>query len=130
MQTPSPRLQTPSPLMQTPSLQSCHLSCILGSQPHSFPVNRMTDTCKNITLPQTSFAGGKNIDILKHVMHGCIALFTMTCDNLIFSNSEHDGSHLCIASKEVQELSQGKFQVEKISSPSGSIPDRITSDVL
>ena len=23
------------------------------------PVNRMTDVCKNITLPQTSFAGGK-----------------------------------------------------------------------
>ena len=24
------------------------------------PVNRMTDRCKNITLPQTLFAGGKN----------------------------------------------------------------------
>ena len=24
------------------------------------PVNRMTDACENITLPQTSFAGGKN----------------------------------------------------------------------
>ena len=24
------------------------------------PVNRITDACKNITLPQTSFAGGKN----------------------------------------------------------------------
>ena len=24
------------------------------------PVNRITDRCKNITLPQTSFAGGKN----------------------------------------------------------------------
>ena len=24
------------------------------------PVDRMTDRCKNITLPQTSFAGGKN----------------------------------------------------------------------
>ena len=24
------------------------------------PVNRMTDRCKNITLPQTSFAGGNN----------------------------------------------------------------------
>ena len=23
------------------------------------PVHRMTDACKNITLPQTSFAGGK-----------------------------------------------------------------------
>ena len=25
------------------------------------PMNRMTDRCKNITLPQTSFAGGKNL---------------------------------------------------------------------
>ena len=25
------------------------------------PVNRMTNRCKNITLPQTSFAGGNNI---------------------------------------------------------------------
>ena len=24
------------------------------------PVNRMTDRCENITLPQTSFAGGNN----------------------------------------------------------------------
>ena len=24
------------------------------------PLNRMTDACENITLPQTSFAGGKN----------------------------------------------------------------------
>ena len=24
-------------------------------------VNRMTDSCKNITLPQTSFAGGKKV---------------------------------------------------------------------
>ena len=24
------------------------------------PVNRMTNMCKNITLPQTSFAGGNN----------------------------------------------------------------------
>ena len=26
---------------------------------HASTVNRMTDTCKNITLSQTSFAGGK-----------------------------------------------------------------------
>ena len=26
------------------------------------PVERMTDTCRNITLPQTSFAGGKYSD--------------------------------------------------------------------
>ena len=28
---------------------------------HPPPVNRMTDRCKNITLPQTSFAGSKNM---------------------------------------------------------------------
>ena len=28
---------------------------------HPPPVNRMTNRCKNITLPQTSFAGGKNL---------------------------------------------------------------------
>ena len=33
--------------------------CICGGLGKSpFPVNRMTDRCKNITLPQTSFAGG------------------------------------------------------------------------
>ena len=31
--------------------------CMLG---YTTLVNRMTDRCKNITLPQTSFAGGKN----------------------------------------------------------------------
>ena len=30
---------------------------------YSPPVNRMTDRCKNITLPQTSFAGGNNTTI-------------------------------------------------------------------
>ena len=34
-----------------------HLQCMLG---YHTPMNRMTDRCKNITLPQTSFAGGKN----------------------------------------------------------------------
>ena len=36
----------------------CYLWCMLWSQP-LHPVNRMTDRCKNITLLQTSFAGGK-----------------------------------------------------------------------
>ena len=27
------------------------------------PVNRMTDACENITLPQTSFAGGNNVTL-------------------------------------------------------------------
>ena len=37
------------------------LGCRQGYLPrYPPPVNRMTDRCKNITLPQASFAGGKN----------------------------------------------------------------------
>ena len=37
-------------------------TCMGGTCPGTLPpVNRMTDRCKNITWPQTSFAGGKNI---------------------------------------------------------------------
>ena len=36
---------------------------LLGGVPAQVPVNRMTDRCKNITLPLTSFAGGKNLHI-------------------------------------------------------------------
>ena len=32
--------------------------CIMGYTP---PVDRMTHTCKNITFPQTLFAGGNNV---------------------------------------------------------------------
>ena len=32
-----------------------------GATTHAPPVNRMTNRCKNITLPQTSFAGGNNL---------------------------------------------------------------------
>ena len=31
---------------------------------HMPPVDRMTDMCKHITLPQTSFVGGNNRDLL------------------------------------------------------------------
>ena len=50
-----------------PPPQSSDLSCMLGSQPpldagHVSPLwtEWLTNRCKNITLPQTSFAGGKN----------------------------------------------------------------------
>ena len=33
---------------------------VRATHPHP-PVNRMTDACENITLPQTSFAGGNNL---------------------------------------------------------------------
>ena len=52
---PPPDADHTLPWMQTP--WSCDLWCMLGSQPPP-PVNRMTDRCKNITLPQTSFASG------------------------------------------------------------------------
>ena len=45
-----------------PPLQPCTLPTTMHA-PHNHacpPVNRMTDRCKNITLPQTSFAGGNN----------------------------------------------------------------------
>ena len=35
-----------------------YLQCMLRYHPPPIPVNRMTDRCKNITLPQTSFAAG------------------------------------------------------------------------
>ena len=56
-QTP-PRTQTP-PLEADhhPGGWSCDQCCMLVSQPLTH-VNRMTDKCKNITLSQTSFAGG------------------------------------------------------------------------
>ena len=45
------------------------------------PVNRMTNRCKNITLPQTSFAGGKNP-----------FLFTVSKSSLIAVTSVNGGS--------------------------------------
>ena len=35
----------------------CAWVCVHHARP--LPVDRMTDMCKNITFPQTSFAGGK-----------------------------------------------------------------------
>ena len=50
--------------------------CILGSQPlpsvyweTNSPVNRMTHMCKNITLPQTLFAGGYYVRFLNFIVH-------------------------------------------------------------
>ena len=47
-------LPNPSLRMQTPEYRPPW-----DADPAPPPVDRMTDTCKNITLPQTSFAGGK-----------------------------------------------------------------------
>ena len=40
----------------------------LGDLPHT-PYGQ-TDTCENITLLQTSFAGGKNVVVTEHVVTG------------------------------------------------------------
>ena len=44
------------------------------------PMDRMTDTCKNITLPQSSFAGGKNLDNPLHACNECtFAIVVVAC---------------------------------------------------
>ena len=42
------------------------------------PVNRMTNRCKNITLPQTSFAGGKKIPPVG-IEPGTLRLWDLLC---------------------------------------------------
>ena len=55
----------------------CPVGCVylggvcLGGVHPSPPVNRMTDSCKNITLPQTSFVGGNNVH------NNCVAIHKM-----------------------------------------------------
>ena len=51
---------TPSPHTLHHTLPSPHPSSPQPPSPHTPLVNRMTDRCKKITLPQTSFAGGNN----------------------------------------------------------------------
>ena len=71
-----PRLTSPRPRGRHPpgsrGRPPCHTACcdthplahcMLGYTPS---VNRMTDRCKNITLPQTSFACGKNLTRTYH----------------------------------------------------------------
>ena len=40
---------------------ACVGGACMARTPPPTPVDRMTDACKNITLPQTSSAGGKNL---------------------------------------------------------------------
>ena len=66
-----------------------------GTCPGTPPVNRMTDRCKNITLPKTSFAGGKNrlyaivlrepryiMIITQQVLDICKDMHDFSCDYL------------------------------------------------
>ena len=59
LRTSAPRTRHP-PGPGTPQNQAPPGTRHPPDQPHP-PVNRITDTCKNITLTQTSFAGGKNV---------------------------------------------------------------------
>ena len=47
-------------------------------------VNRMTNWCKNITLPQTSFAGGNNIRLTQHTSHR----INITLSNLSLNSAD------------------------------------------
>ena len=59
-----PLATTHGPLANMHASQPCTLCPTTTHAPlattHAPPVNRMTNWCKNITLPQTSLAGGKN----------------------------------------------------------------------
>ena len=66
IQIPLPWLQTlPTPAnADSPGHVTCDACWVANPHP---PVNRITDGCKNITLPQTSFADSKNVDtVLKN----------------------------------------------------------------
>ena len=47
----------------TPLHAGIHTPCPIACLDTHIPMNRMTDRCKNITLPQTSFAGGNYVAI-------------------------------------------------------------------
>ena len=53
-----PNKMTHAPPNKTMHAPQSNHACRLGATMHAPPVNRMTNWCKNITLPQTSFAGG------------------------------------------------------------------------
>ena len=68
IQTSSSPMQTPSPWIQTLSHVTCDACWEANPPPH---VNKITDTCKSITLPQTSFAGGNKIVDTFSIRCGC-----------------------------------------------------------
>ena len=59
---PSNHAHPPQP--HTPQQPCTHWQTCMPPQAttHAPPMNRMTDRCKNIALPQTSFAGGNKIE--------------------------------------------------------------------
>ena len=76
-----------SPGSRPPLLQGMlgyHLQCLMGYHP---PMNRMTVRCKNITLPQTSFAGGNDKRYLPTAREGYV--FRSLCQS--FCSLERGG---------------------------------------
>ena len=93
MHTPLPRATTHAPQSNHACPHPWEQPCPPPKQPHmpplgqpytppqatthAPPVNRMTNRCKNITLPQTSFAGGNNCHfqgegiMVSYFMLGC-----------------------------------------------------------
>ena len=70
-----PREQTP-PAARHAGIPPAMLAGIPPTPP---PMNRMTDRCKNITLPQTSFAGGNDKRYLPTAREGNV--FRSVCQS-------------------------------------------------
>ena len=75
-----------TPWMQTPLVM---WTVIHAGKPTPVLVDRMTDACENITLPQTSFANGKYLDTfyakINNVNLTCIMLTHIFYRKMILS---------------------------------------------
>ena len=112
MQTP--RCRTPPntgpPDADPPSDVTC--DTLLGSQPPPPPVDRMADACENITLAQTSFAGG-NYLLTQNNFIAEVALFLL----LVHQISDQNGPCNCFAQIDTHHVpfSERDFEIQVIS---------------
>ena len=86
---PTPRMQTPPPT-----------------------VNRMTHTCKNITLPQTSFADGKKRETREKVFGGLGgrgAIHVIASANTLLSQWSHEPAHVEFHNKQLENWTIGRL---------------------
>ena len=84
--------------------------------PH--PVNRMTDRCKNLTLPQTSFAGGNNCTLgwyhkgwlfeLRNWMRSFLFLFFFLLEETCVKHSEEKVFNLNSYNTQMHKFSSSK----------------------
>ena len=77
-----PWMQTPPGGRPSPEADPLVMWPVMHAGKPSPPVNRMTHRCKNTTLPQTSFAGGKNKNLF--------ACFILTWSPLLLDMIEFD----------------------------------------